>query len=340
MRLRRPLPWIFAVLGLVAATVVVLVLLPSGQSPPPGPSPTSAPPPRVNTHAAAIGSAATSANELRQTLADMGRRSISWNVIYMSDDGQLETDVLDAAAAHGVVHEVVTLEFWSLEHQQGVLRSIAGGAVDANLRHIAQQMRAWQGQHPGVELILRPLHEANLDSYPWGFGDGNANGNVQEDFAPAWDRIWQVMHAEFPGLKFFFCPNGWGTTYDWGVPASEVDYVGHDNYNWSEASGEWHTPDDLLTGTVEKIRGIYPDKPYVIGETGTSEPGPGVTGQSKAQWFTDLARWMSGPAADLGVVAVCYFDHGGDDDWRVYPRGKPDALASRAAFRAAFADIP
>jgi beta-mannanase len=335
---RRKLLWLLAVVALAAVGLgLFLPELFSRNEPSPN---STRPQPTVDSNAAALGSAATSPGELRATLADMGRKSVEWNVFYMDDDGELDVDMLDAAAAQGVVHQVVTLEVWSLEDQDGVLRKIAEGAVDENLRSIASQMKTWQDSHRDTELIVRPLHEANLDSYPWGFGEGNANNNALEDFAPAWDRIWSVMHTEFPALKFFLCPHGFDTSYDWGVPASQVDYVGHDNYNWSQTTGEWYTPDALLTGTVQEIRKLYPDKPYVIGETGTSEPGPGVTGRSKAQWFTQLAEWMSGPAVDLGVIAVCYFNHGGSNDWRVYPRGEPGAEESRAAFRAAFARAP
>jgi beta-mannanase len=286
-----------------------------------------------------LGTAATNAEEMDRTLADMGRTTIAWNVDYVWDDGDLDADTMDAAAARGVTHHVVTVEFWSLEHQEGLLREIAAGAVDENLRRLAEQMADWQSRHPEAEVIVRPLHEANLDSYPWGFGAGNVNGNRKEDLAPAWERIWRMMRDEFPALKFFLCPHGWSESYDWGVPSGQVDYVGHDAFNWSQTSGEWHPPDALLTATVERIRKLYPDKPYVVGEIGTSEPGPGVTGRSKAQWFQQLAAWMRGPAARLGVVAVCYFDHGGRNDWRIYPRGEPGAEASRDAFRRAFADI-
>ena len=326
--------------GLTAGVLGLVLLLPMAVSPHRAPPQRTAPQPTGDHDAAALGTAATSADELSTTLSDMGRRSISWNVIYVEDDGDVDVDTMDAAAERGVVHQVVTVEFWSLEHEQGVLRAIADGAVDQNLRRIARQLRAWQHRHPEAEVIVRPLHEANLGSYPWGFGEGNVNDNHQEDFAPAWDRIWTVMRAQFPALRFFLCPNGWGDSYDWGVPAGEIDYIGNDNYNWSQTSGDWVPPDVLLDGTITEIRKLYPDKPYVIGEVGTSEPGPGLTGHSKAEWFRQLAAWMKGPAVDLGVVAVCYFDHGGRNDWRIYPRGEPGAQESRDAFQRAFAIIP
>jgi len=300
----------------------------------------------VRREAPAIGAAATNSNELRATLADMGRSSVAWNVSYMSDDEQLYTDLLDASAALGVRHHVITVEFWSLKGQKGVLRKIAEGAVDGYLRNIASQMQAWHAEHPESELIVRPLHEANYRSYPWGFAPGNSNDNREEDFAPAWARIWRVMHTVFPELKFFLCPNGGDASsfYDWGVPTEQVDYVGHDLYNRSQQYGGWTAPAELHDDTIRAIRHVYPDKPYVIAETGTSDPGDGAEEGSKAEWLKELAQWMDGPASALGVVAVCYFDHDttteDGNDWRIYPVGKPGAEVSLRVSQAVFAHFP
>lgn len=311
--------------------------------------PRGTPPPRTSSlpPRPVLGTDATNPDQLDATLAAMGRSSIAWNVTYMSDDAPLDTAFLDHAAARGVRYQVITVEFWSLDGEKRVLRRIADGEVDAHLRALAEQMRDWQRGHPGSELIVRPLHEANLATYPWGFDAGNAAGNRESDFAPAWHRIWQVMRAEFPGLKFFLCPNGGDdASYDWGVPAREVDYVGDDRYNRSQEMGGWLTPAQVHDDTVRAIQQVYPGKPYVIAETATSEPGPGVQGHSKAEWFGELAQWMNGQARSFGIVAVCYFDHdksaeaGNGNDWRIYPRGRPGAEASRRAFQAHFADAP
>lgn len=293
----------------------------------------------------ALGTDATNAAELRSTLAAMGRKSLTWNVTFMSDDQPLDDVLLDASAAVGVRHNVVTLEIWSLQNQTDVLKKIAAGAVDDHLVTIAGQMRQWLHRHPGSELIVRPLHEADITAYPWGFAAGNTHGNQMTDFAPAWSHVWHVMRAVAPELKFFLCPNGAdGYSYNWGVPLSQVDYVGHDLFNRSQDGFAWQSPGQLHDSTIWGIREVYPGKPYVIAETATSEPGPGVTGHSKAQWFRDLAAWMKGSAARDGLVAVCYFDHDkpGEevDDWRIYPAGKPGAEESRQAFRRAFAGFP
>lgn len=330
----RRLRWTVVPLALAALGAAVALIVWPGAGPAP-----SLPPRPV------LGTDATNPDQLQATLADMGRQSISWNVTYMSDDAPLDTTFLDYAASRGVRYQVVTVEFWSLEDKTHVLQRIADGEVDANLRALAQQMRDWQQAHPGSQLIVRPLHEANLATYPWGFDGGNTAGNREQDFAPAWHRIWRVMRGEFPGLKFFLCPNGGDdASYDWGVPAREVDYVGDDRYNRSQEMGGWLTPAQVHDDTVLAIQAVYPGKPYVIAETATSEPGQDAQGHSKADWFVQLAQWMNGPARTFGIVAVCYFDHdkSGDsgNDWRVYPRGRPGAEASRRTFQAQFADFP
>jgi len=340
---RRGIRWIVA---LGALTVLLLLADVSSARPPAAPWKAQESTASVRREVPAIGAAATNSDELRSTLADMGRSSILWNVSYMSDDEQLYTDLLDASAALGVRHHVITLEFWSLKDQKGVLREIAEGAVDVHLRNIADEMQAWHGAHPQSELIVRPLHEANYRSYPWGFAPGNSNDNREEDFAPAWDRVWRVMHTEFPELKFSLCPNGEdaSSSYDWGVPARQVDYVGHDLYNRSQQYGGWTAPAELHGDTIRAIRHAYPDRPYVIAETGTSEPGDGAEGDSKAEWLTELAQWMDGPAGDLGVVAVCYFNHDTttDDgnDWRIHPVDRPGAEETRRVAQAVFAHLP
>jgi hypothetical protein len=123
-----------------------------------------------------------------------------------------------------------------------------------------------------------------------------------------------------------------------------VDYVGHDLYNRSQQYGGWTAPAELHGDTIRAIRHAYPDRPYVIAETGTSEPGDGAEGDSKAEWLTELAQWMDGPAGDLGVVAVCYFNHDTttDDgnDWRIHPVDRPGAEETRRVAQAVFAHLP
>jgi len=337
-------PWIVALIAapvLVVALVLWFVLARSPEDAGPTAAPTAGPgvsmPP-------ALGADATNEGQLQQMLADMGRESVSWNVSYMSDTDQVNVDLLDEQEALGVRHHVITLEMWSLQHEDQILQAIAHGALDNHLRGIAHDLGTWQQQHPESEVIIRPLHEANLATYPWSFADGNGHDNHLEDFAPAWHEIWQVMRQENPQLKFFLSPNGGDvSSYDWGVPATEVDYVGHDRYNRSEEFANWATPQQVHDATIQSIQRVYPGKPYVIAETGTSDPGPGVTGHSKAEWFQQLAEWMKGPAAQYGVVAVCYFDYDksgeNGNDWRIYPEGKPGAEATRQAFQEAFADF-
>jgi hypothetical protein len=326
----------------VVAAAVIAVTITGREAPLPAPPPAPATPVAVP----ALGTDATSVDQLNATLTDMGRRSISWNVTYMSDDAQVDRKLLDAAADRGVTHYVITLEFWSLQREDHVLGRIENGEVDNHLRGIAGDLRTWQQKHPGTEIIIRPLHEANLPSYPWSFAAGNGHLNNESEFAPAWHHIWSVMRNQNPQLKFFLCPNGGDSGYSWGVPPAEVDYVGADRYNRSQESGDWHTPAEVHDQTIEQIQALYPGKPYVIAETGTSEPGQGVTGHSKAEWFTQLAEWMKGPATtQFHLTAVCYFDHdkseqaGNGNDWRIYPQGQPDAEASRSAFKSAFADF-
>jgi len=126
----------------------------------------------------------------------------------------------------------------------------------------------------------------------------------------------------------------------WYPGDQNVDYVGHDAYNRSQELGGWQWPTEVHSGTIAAIRSVAPTKPYIIGETGTSEPAAGLdSGSTKANWFTKLGEWMH-TLGSLNVVAVCYFDYNKPkNDWRIYPYETPGADVNVAAFRDAMRDF-
>ncbi len=254
---------------------------------------------------------ADNADLLDRTLTDMGLSRIAWNTSYMSQAQNLDTALLDHEITCGVSRHIVTLEIWdSLTH-------IAAGRQDDDLRRIARQMRTWQDAHPGHELIVRPLHEANGGWYAWGFGSGNPYGNTMEQFRPAWWHVRGVMRAVFPALPFFWCPNGLingAMSYaDWYPGNDNAEYVGDDGYNRSQSDGHcsWRTPTQVRQETMAAIRAVaHIEKPYIVGETGSSEPNACAAARhSKAEWFRQLAVWMRDVAPSYNVVAVNYFDY-------------------------------
>lgn len=266
---------------------------------------------------------------------------LSWNVTYMNDGEDFDADLATALSSAGCGRQVVTVEFW---YGQNTLRDVAAGAADGNVRRIVTQMRTWQRDHQWVELILRPLHEANSAWYPWGFANGY-NGNVVADFRPAWMKIHHVARAAWYGINFGWSPYGVPTsgpdTLYQSYPGNDwCEYVMFDYYNRSQSDGGWRRPAQLYARTLDELRRLVPyDKPIVIAETGTSEPHAGVN-HTKAEWAGDWGAWLRSEARRYNVASVCYFnrdrstDPSNGNDWRV-----DTTIASRDAFRAAISGI-
>jgi hypothetical protein len=228
-----------------------------------------------------------------------------------------------------------------------VLRRIAAGELDGQLRRLAGEMRSWAALHPQVELILRPLHEADGGPswrYPWCFG-GGYRGNTMADFRPAWWHTRAVVRSVMPGLAFAWSPNGvpssvTGRLRVWSPGNNNMEYVAPDYYNRSQSDGGWRTPAQLWGHTLREIRSfVHVSKPIVITETATSEPHPGLVGRhSKVEWYGQFGQWLRTDAAAANVAGVCVFDRdrsgdnagGNGNDWRFGA-----TAANRDAFRAA-----
>lgn len=363
-RLRKVSAFLGAIFLLAVGAALGVVVLQDEKlpfRPPPTHTPAPEYTPRPDGKLPALGTNATTAEALDATLKHMGRSKGAWNTSYMQYTDPVNAAFLDAEAARGVTHHIITLEFLGIKVPR-VLNFIHERNVDGHLRRIAQQLARWDKAHPGHEIILRPFHEANGNWYPWSFGKNNLSKNALEDFKPVWYRTHDIMQKEFPGLKFFWCPNilqGKEKSFkDWYPGPNTTDYVGVDGYNQNGGIFEddkWRTPDQVLLPSVKAIRQVAPDKPLIIGETGTSEPSTQSVkdGRSKAEWFRQFGKWAHEVAPMYGVVAISYFDYDktpeSGNDWRIYPThktgdksGKPksEALESRQAFRDATAGLP
>lgn len=290
----------------------------------------------------ALGTCANTIEEYDATRAAAGH-PLTWDVMYQRTAEDFDVATATALADRGVTHLVLTLEMWLTGDY--VLRRIAAGEHDDNLRRIGAQAQAWARRHPWVEVLLRPLHEANGDWYPWCFGNGKRR-NAMADFQPAWWHLHRVWREVAPGVELAWSPNG--------VPTSGPDtlarwYPGNDHaaivmpdyYNRSQSDGGWRQPEQLWDRTLRELRSFVPmDKPIVIGETATSEPGRGAGTHDKVEWMGDLRAWLWGPARDSHVEAMCWFDRDlsatkNRNDWRF-----GTTRESRDAFRAAVRGLP
>ena len=294
-----------------------------------------------------VGSMSQTKAQYQQTLSDMGRSRLYWNTYFQTVGQHLNTWAYDYQAAHGVTRIIVTLSFPS------TLDYINSGMYDSVVRGFAAEMRTWQKANSGVRLFIRPLHEANTDWYAYGYYKRH-NGNTVAKYQRAWRRIRSTMRSVFPTLPFVWTPNilyGGQTTYNNDyVGNAYTEYVGFDGYNHSQTTKTWKTPAQVYGPSLRAVRAIpgITDKLIVIAEGATSEPYPGLTGVSKAQWFTQLGYWLrhsNDGVTRNHVGPYCYNDAhsivgGMDNDYRIYDSSLASGIASRNAWRAAMSAIP
>lgn len=285
----------------------------------------------------AIGATADNPTDLDRMLNDMQRTKLKWNTSYLPIYTDLDTTLLDAEVQRGITFHIVTLEFFpkpgDVPAGTSVLQYLSSTPrIDNYLGRLARLINQWTAAHAGHTIILRPLHEANGDWYPWGFRNGHG-GNTPAQYVTVWDHFRGIMDAKAPRLKWFWCPNrlsdGDIELGSWYPGDKHVDYVGHDGYNQFNVGrrpSSWQTPSQVHNRTIIAIRDIT-QKPYIIGETATNNPWPGVSNDhSKRQWFSLLGQWIRGFARSHGVIAVMYFDYNRNvksdprfngNDWRI-----------------------
>jgi beta-mannanase len=299
----------------------------------------------------AIGTAAEAIQQFDATSRDMGL-SLKWNQSYMKDDQSINQSMFDAltSSSRNVTHIIVTFQI------QSSLSGVIHGDRDANLVRVAKELAAWQHDHPGVTVIVRPFHEMNGDWYPWGFGN-NHNGNTPAQLVPAWKHVRSVMRHEFPSLAFMWCPNvllGKEKDFASYFPGEDqVEYLGLDGYNHSTSVGGWKSLQEIFDDSLVAIRKVDKHTPLVIAETATTEPNAqaAAQGHTKAEWFGNLGWWMHNEAPKFNIVTIIYFNYPDiylgkpvppekyKNDYLIYDPSLPSAAESRDVFRKRVSDL-
>ena len=222
------------------------------------------------------------------------------------------------------------------ELQQGfLLREIAAGAHDAYIADIADEVSEWDGP-----VFIRFSQEMNGTWYPWG-----KHQNSPDEFVAAWRRIHDIFARGGAGHVTWVWnaseknhPESLGLWY----PGDDVvDWIAVDGYNWDDpvywkdARGEtWRTLDQVFGRSFEDIATFAGERPWMIGETGSSER-PGDP-EKKAAWICDAFR-RALPEALPGVKAVLWFDQPTDEGGKWFPWQIDSAEPSREAFPVAVA---
>lgn len=173
---------------------------------------------------------------------------------------------------------------------------VAGGEVDDHLRRRARHY----ARHSDPVVVT--FHHEPSNDRP---GDGR-------EFAAAWVRVHDVMHAEthlrhvalVPILgEWEFNPNNEHADPDQWLTPNVLDraaFLGLDVYQ----NGSGQTYDERLGRVLDWLaaRG-YPDLMLGVGETGCTDT---FGSPSAAQWWSDSWRWVETSTDRVGVVA--YFD--------------------------------
>jgi beta-mannanase len=200
-----------------------------------------------------------------------------------------------------------------IEQPDFQLADIIEGRHDAYLRRYAATVAAW-----GHPFFLRFAHEMNGAWYPW---SELRNGNTTGEFVRAWRHVHDIFRAQGAGnATWVWCPNleYWGTI----KPLSSlypgdtyVDWTCLDGYNWGTDPAKpdaWRSFEQLFRASYDLVADtIAPDKPLMIGETGSTE-----IGGSKATWLrnallTEIPRFPK-------LKALVYYNlHDDGVDWHI-----------------------
>ena len=215
---------------------------------------------------------------------------------------------------------VLTLMFWEgiAPDERYSLSQIAAGELDDDIDRWANELRSF-----GMPIVLRPLHEFNNSTYPWGMYVGENRPNIRS----AWRHIVRrFRRAGASNVRFELCLSPISSDRDqventtlesdeatrpvfW--PGDNfVDIVAFDIYNRPpDGAHRWNWFDELLEPSyAAAIR--WTDKPIWIQEMSTT----GIGGD-KAAWIVDAFNALR--SRYPRVTSVTWFNHssGGVDDW-------------------------
>jgi hypothetical protein len=246
--------------------------------------------------------------------------------------------------AWGRIYWPTAADRWDLAHGRVPMASLGGassfstldaitaGREDAYIIALARRLRAFR-----LPILFRPLWEMNGDWMAWG---GAANNDAGQTNGPAkYVSAWRRMHRIFARYRatnavWVWSPNcrdqpavAWNHWTQYYPGDAYVDWVGCDGYNRAGTRpGAGWTPWESLFGAGSSIYADYPQKPFMVAETGACE-GSG----DKGKWIDDARSAMERRLTN--VRAFVWFDQKRACDWRV--TSSPVALT---AFRRMAAD--
>ena len=195
---------------------------------------------------------------------------------------------LEAIRQHGAIPVLGWASYGrpaSADQPRFQLQDIIAGEHDAYVTEWARDAAEW-----GKPFFLRFNWEMNLGGiFPY---NEDTNGNRKGEFVRAWRHVHEIFRREgADNVTWVWCANA---EYDGSIKPlaalypgnAYVDWTCMDAYNWGlnpVQPNVWQPFDEIFSNTYRLItRWIAPRKPFMIGETGSSE-----LGGNKAAWIKD-----------------------------------------------------
>ncbi len=215
------------------------------------------------------------------------------------------------------------------DRSDDMLSAIVAGDEDVYINSWIQSFKVWRDSYPEDQrptILLRFAHEFNGNWYPW--------GNNPEGLKAAWRHTHALFEAAGvnDSVEWVWCASATDvddyndvTLY---YPGDDVvDWTGLDGYNWGSnyAWTDWRSFDEVFSSAYVTLVNNFPDKPMVVAEVGSAEPGDvpdpewGQEGdntdasESKEAWVADM---LTSIAADYPAIrAISWFNINKELSW-------------------------
>ncbi|MFC7097905.1 glycoside hydrolase family 26 protein [Halobaculum marinum] len=213
------------------------------------------------------------------------------------------------------------------ETPDDLLVRIVRGRYDEYLGEWGRALSQWlagpDGEHGTPDdrrILIRPMHEANGDWYPWA-------PSVAETPASTYVRAWRRIHREVTKRL----PADAAVSWIWAVnhvdvgdvhaealfPGDDaVDWVGVDGFNWgtSREWSAWRDPAAVFGEMLDRVAGCSA-RPLCVPEFGCgSERATGPDPDAKSAWLADAFATF----VDRDVRLAGYFGTDKETDWAVF----------------------
>ncbi len=209
---------------------------------------------------------------------------------------------------------------------------IASGKYDASIRNMARVYAGWVNTGGGRRAFLAPLPEmngVNSDNNPWAsYGGDPAN------FKLAYQRIQTIFVQEgvtSDEVWWVFAPNGWsidGHEFEKYYPGDGlVDVIAFSSYNYGYCHvaipwQRWENYDTLYEPYLARLLTMAPNKPVIIGQTGTTAQYQSTNEynvDAKNNWLKLNYQYLSQQPQLLGVLYYDFDQSSWECNWRILP---------------------